>query len=489
MLVLNVRGGARICVPADLRLITPYILVEQEDWFEDEISFVRRWLRPGMRAIDVGASYGTYTVAMARAVGSEGRVWAFEPTPQAADHLQRSLDLNRCGQVAVHRVAVSDRAGRAAFRIGTDSELNGIAETGLQGDQVDVDTVKLDDVVFPGTAGIDFIKLDVEGHEVQAIRGASGLLASSAPLLMFEARVRERIKQSTLAAFVSMGCGLYRLLPGPLMLAPFDPQEPGDPDQLNLFACAPLRARALANGGWLAEDGICDLPRVDAQSWSGFARAARYAGELVREWPSRAGAFPGRGSSGYADGLAAFAHSCERERPPAERLAWLNHAFHCVAEALDAADTLSRRLSYARLAWELGWKVDARDALENAAGRVDAEAAETRREPFLAPSPRYERLPGAGSAAWLKCAVIEQFEKLGRFSSIFDIPGSLANTESIRGLPFCSPEMSRRRQLARWLSGEQACLEPLPELCAASDENLNPAFWAAQGGQGVHVPA
>ncbi len=41
VMVLNVRGGARICVPAVLNQITPYILLEQEDWFEDEIRFVR----------------------------------------------------------------------------------------------------------------------------------------------------------------------------------------------------------------------------------------------------------------------------------------------------------------------------------------------------------------------------------------------------------------------------------------------------------------
>lgn len=85
--VLNVRGGARMAVPANLECITTYILLEQKEWFEDEIRFVRRWLRPGMRAVDVGANVGVYTVPMARAVGDGGQVWAFEPTPEAADFL------------------------------------------------------------------------------------------------------------------------------------------------------------------------------------------------------------------------------------------------------------------------------------------------------------------------------------------------------------------------------------------------------------------
>src|SRR5205814_9624857 len=117
-LTVNVQGGARLCVPGDLRQYTPYILLEQEDWFEDEIRFVRRWLAPGMRAIDVGASYGVYTVAMARAVGPQGRVWAFEPTPRSADYLRRNVELNALDNVVLRRDALSDRAGSVAFGVG-----------------------------------------------------------------------------------------------------------------------------------------------------------------------------------------------------------------------------------------------------------------------------------------------------------------------------------------------------------------------------------
>jgi len=108
--VLNVRGGARLCLPAVFDLITSYVVLEQEDWFEDEIRFVRRWLRPGMRAVDVGANYGLYTVALAKAVGPEGRVWAFEPAPDTAQFLDATLRLNDLGHVLLTRAAVSSRA-------------------------------------------------------------------------------------------------------------------------------------------------------------------------------------------------------------------------------------------------------------------------------------------------------------------------------------------------------------------------------------------
>ena len=63
---LEIAGGVRVVVPDSLNLLTPYVLIEQQDWFEDEIGFVRRLLRPGQQAIDIGANYGVYTLTMAK---------------------------------------------------------------------------------------------------------------------------------------------------------------------------------------------------------------------------------------------------------------------------------------------------------------------------------------------------------------------------------------------------------------------------------------
>ena len=183
-LELNVAGGARICVPLSLDQITPYVLLEQEDWFEDEIRFVRRWLDSGMRVVDVGANFGLYTVAMARLVGSEGRVWAFEPTPATADYLQRNLDLNGLASVELHRAAVSDRDGIVSFSLGASSELNAVAAAGAPGNIVEVQAVTLDRMaVERGWSVIDFVKLDVEGHENEAVRGGKNFFSACSPLV------------------------------------------------------------------------------------------------------------------------------------------------------------------------------------------------------------------------------------------------------------------------------------------------------------------
>ena len=67
---IGIEGGVNVSVPADIRLMTSYILFEQEDWFEDEIKFVRAYLQPGLRVVDIGVNYGTYFLTTANRIGS-----------------------------------------------------------------------------------------------------------------------------------------------------------------------------------------------------------------------------------------------------------------------------------------------------------------------------------------------------------------------------------------------------------------------------------
>ena len=77
---IRIAAGGLVTVPASPAHLTTYVLLEQEDWFEKEIAWVRSALLPGMRAVDIGANYGVYCVGRARAVGTAGRVWAYEPS-------------------------------------------------------------------------------------------------------------------------------------------------------------------------------------------------------------------------------------------------------------------------------------------------------------------------------------------------------------------------------------------------------------------------
>lgn len=75
--IFDIPGGLTVDVPNNSRLMTPFILAEQGDWFEAEIHFIRRWLKPGMAVVDVGANYGLYTLTCAELVGPQGKLWAY----------------------------------------------------------------------------------------------------------------------------------------------------------------------------------------------------------------------------------------------------------------------------------------------------------------------------------------------------------------------------------------------------------------------------
>jgi FkbM family methyltransferase len=478
-LKINVRGGSRICVPRDLDQAATYVLLEQEDWFEDEIRFLRHWLKPGMQAVDVGANYGVYTAAMAQSVGPGGRVWSFEPTPSAANLLQQTLALNGFAHVELSSAAVSDHVGTVEFEIGPDSELNKIAGAGSPvGEVLKVPAITLSQIASTQDwSGVDFIKIDVEEHEPQVVAGGAGFFSRHSPLVMLEVLSNGRFEARALGQLKEMGYEVFRLIPGLMVLAPLDHDEL-DSFHLNLFACKQPFAERLAAEGCLSPVDAAASSKPDNKAWGRFLESAPYARELAGRWPEKAGFFSARGASIYYDGLASFAQSRDTEQSASERLAWLRRAFDRVCRAIEQHDTLPRTISYARLAWELGLREAATHGLRQAANKIREEAGRAEREPFLAPSLRYEALPAdTAPHDWLECSVLEQLEKVRAFSSLYGGAATLSVLEPVFRRPFRSPESERRRQLVRMRTGIQSEPETHPLLCRASEENLNPAYW------------
>ncbi len=484
---VTIHGGARICVPDSVALITPYVLLEQEDWFEDEVRFVRRLLRPGMAVVDVGASFGIFSMAMAGAVGTRGKVWAFEPTPATAEFLQATLALNEAHQVSLTRAAVSDQPGTVEFVTSPHSELNAVAKTGeARAEALSVPSVTLDRAAADnGWRDVDFVKLDVEGHELQVIAGARTFLTQVSPLVMFEIAASEGVDLRPLDAFQAMGYEFYRLVPGPMLLSPFASGQAVDAFTLNLFACKPDRARRLAAEGFLAVDGdsSATAPAPPKDAWRNYVESSVYARDMADGWPSKPRLFSPSHAKTYLQALALFAQSRDLQYSGPARLSLLRKAADLVAAASQEQNTLPRLLTSARLAWELGRRAFAVQLLESAGRRVQAEGTSVYNEPFLAPSVRYEQLDtGAPADEWVHCAVVEQWERLRHFSSFYTGTSSLSLLEAISRLPYRSAEMERRRQLTRMRAGMQSGREANPLVCQQSDEHLNPALWCSAGG-------
>jgi FkbM family methyltransferase len=149
----------------------------------------REHLRPGCVALDVGANQGAHTRQMASRVGARGAVIAFEPIPILYHALRTEFAAAR--EVQVRPQAVSDRAGRATFHINQKNSSyysgleNADAVSGGTSIPIGVEITTLD-ALLPQLERLDLVKLDIEGAELHALRGATDLLARFRPLIVFE---------------------------------------------------------------------------------------------------------------------------------------------------------------------------------------------------------------------------------------------------------------------------------------------------------------
>jgi FkbM family methyltransferase len=154
--------------------------------------FLARCLRPGMITIDIGAHHGYYTLLMAKMVQDTGRVIAFEPSPREFRRLRRHVHLNRCANVTTEPLAIAKQGGTREFFVvdGQWTVRNSLRcpET-LKPSSLRVPATTLDDYLIHHSEirGVDFIKLDIEGAELEALHGAKGLLSCPPrPLILCE---------------------------------------------------------------------------------------------------------------------------------------------------------------------------------------------------------------------------------------------------------------------------------------------------------------
>ena len=144
---------------------------------------------------DAGAHVGLYTCLVADAV-EPGSVVAFEPFPPNSDYLERNVRLNG-DTVDVQRTALGDRIDTVALRYGDDA--GGLQSASVAsnrpGQQVDVQMTTIDSLVDDHFPSPTILKLDVEGAELDVLRGATQTLADTVRLLYCEVHEGDQERQ------------------------------------------------------------------------------------------------------------------------------------------------------------------------------------------------------------------------------------------------------------------------------------------------------
>lgn len=154
---------------------------------------VKNLLPEGGVFIDVGASFGYFSIVATDAVGPSGRVMAIEPSSRDYARLVDNIQINNLGNVvSTYRLAISDKKGTALLSIATEerSALNTLGnEFSFKGiDNIakeEIETVSLDEFLeFNPVDRVDFIKLDIEGSELKALEDAKKTIEKFKPVLM-----------------------------------------------------------------------------------------------------------------------------------------------------------------------------------------------------------------------------------------------------------------------------------------------------------------
>lgn len=438
--------GVRIVVPDSLNLITPYVLREQQDWFEDEIKFLRRLLQPGQKVIDVGANYGVYTLSMARTVGPTGFVWAFEPASSTARLLAEGIAINGFAQIVLERSALSSAPGTAQLSLDQNAEINALVHGASSTGPTETVTVSTLDACLErqGWRDIDFTKIDAEGEEANILEGGKQFFAELSPLVQYEIKARAGLQLELVRDFAALGYDSYRLVPGLDLLVALDAESAPDGYLLNLFCCKRDRAERLAARGFLLDSATRPPAPVNrnAYDWRHTIAKMPYGVPLADRWEQTMAA--GK-SSEVAEALSCFAISRDSSLPPTERFGALEASFNLLMSLCEREPSYLRLASLARVGRDYGARSVAVIALRQLSDAILLNNRVHTSEPFLAPAERFDSIPpGAVIGNWVLAGVLEEFERLEYYSSFYVGISARQRLENIRALGFGSAEMARR---------------------------------------------
>ena len=147
-------------------------------------SFIKRHLENGQICLDIGANIGAISRALAEKVGPQGRVYACEPSPRIFTYLKKNTQ--GYPQIACRETALSSQRGKTIFYQAPESKFGMGTLSALEGwEPTEVSTTTLDGFCQEERIPrIDFIKIDVEGHEAEVFEGAREILSKNREVIV-----------------------------------------------------------------------------------------------------------------------------------------------------------------------------------------------------------------------------------------------------------------------------------------------------------------
>jgi FkbM family methyltransferase len=171
-----------------LRLL-PCTRLIPEEYEPEALDALKQTIVPGAVVLDVGANVGISAMMMARWCGSEGHIYAFEPSPTPKKLLAKHLELNGLSdRVTISDCALSDAEGTAIFYASGISGKSALSDAniGQDSEAVKVSVTTIDSYCETNKIKPSLIKIDVEGFEFKVLNGARKTLREVQPRILVE---------------------------------------------------------------------------------------------------------------------------------------------------------------------------------------------------------------------------------------------------------------------------------------------------------------
>ncbi|MEO5999784.1 MAG: FkbM family methyltransferase [Ferruginibacter sp.] len=182
------RGMKRVINGHEVRLPTRFYRFFPDNYESENFKFLFASCKKGDTVLDIGAHIGLFSAIAAKAVGSEGKIYAFEPSPTTNKLLQKTVAINHAQNIiTTFQKAVGGEVGKTTFFVSDAQADNANSLVKYKEDRpslhgIDIEVTTIDEFVKEQQfTKIDFIKIDVEGVEYDALKGATGTFKKFKP--------------------------------------------------------------------------------------------------------------------------------------------------------------------------------------------------------------------------------------------------------------------------------------------------------------------
>jgi FkbM family methyltransferase len=187
-----------------------------DDWVQQNVFFlgeyepaelkaIKPYLKEDSVFIDVGANFGWYSLFSSFVIGNQGKVIAFEPFPENFRRLSQNISLNPNRKIIAENLAVGQQKGSLdLFYNNQEQNLGMVSKNATPNSRKkNVPMIAFDDYVSDNKIDkIDFIKIDIEGAELQALMGMKEVLRKLKPVLLVEI-LKEQNDRNSILSFLS----------------------------------------------------------------------------------------------------------------------------------------------------------------------------------------------------------------------------------------------------------------------------------------------